>query len=392
MPHIVAKRFQTFSTPLKVSDFHFLWWASPLRNAKDTLVALTYEKLPFLLEIKPKDDKKIIKPDKITRPPDTTVVKQALKRFCNLAKCEILYDNLSYIKPSHASKAKEFFKDIDFFLHNFPKEKEIWIEIGFGSGRHLLYQAKEHPDILFIGIEIHKPSIEQLLKQIALQKRENILVVDYDARLFLEFVPSNVVGRIFVHFPVPWDKKPHRRVISKPFIQEAKRVLRKGGVLELRTDSKNYFDYAFDLFMAEEQIDLEVTKNMEPPIASKYEQRWMRLGKDIYDIRMKGLHLSAPKLLDFDFTFAPVLYDLEKIAQELDLAPKVFENFFIHFQKVYSIDKEGILLEVSFGSFDRPEHRYIVVKQREASYFPKKPLPIQANIEAHKKIEEMLHG
>jgi len=29
---------------------------------------------------------------------------------------------------------------------------------------------------------------------------------------------SNIADRLFVHFPVPWDKKPHRRVISPQFL------------------------------------------------------------------------------------------------------------------------------------------------------------------------------
>jgi len=34
------------------------------------------------------------------------------------------------------------------------------------------------------------------------------LILDYDARVFLEFLPSNSAKQIFVHFPVPWDKNP----------------------------------------------------------------------------------------------------------------------------------------------------------------------------------------
>ena len=43
----------------------------------------------------------------------------------------------------------------------------------------------KNPDILFIGIEIHRPSIEQVLKQVSIQGLDNLLVLDYDARLFM---------------------------------------------------------------------------------------------------------------------------------------------------------------------------------------------------------------
>ena len=106
-----------------------------------------------------------------------------------------------------------------------------------------MYQASNNPDTLFIGLEIHTPSAQQVLKQIDLQGLTNVWIVNYDARLFLEMIPSNLCEKIFVHFPVPWDKKPHRRVISKDFLLESLRVLKVDGKLELRTDSDNYFEY-----------------------------------------------------------------------------------------------------------------------------------------------------
>ena len=36
----------------------------------------------------------------------------------------------------------------------FPKPvKEVWLEVGFGSGEHLLWQAERHEDVGFIGCE-----------------------------------------------------------------------------------------------------------------------------------------------------------------------------------------------------------------------------------------------
>jgi len=391
MPHIVAASYRPFETPAREGACTYEWFAAPLAGGGETLVGVRHENEPFLLRIKPKDDRYIIKADKITRPAPLFKVKEALEGFCRLAECERISDNIASIRPSHAAKAQEYHKSVEWFVDHFPAEREVWIEVGFGSGRHLLHQAKKHPKIQFIGIEIHKPSIEQLLGQIALQGIENILVVDYDARLFLELVPSNLAGKIFVHFPVPWDKKPHRRVISAPFITEACRVLGPGGVLELRTDSDNYFRYAFELFMARPSVELEVTKNIAPPVTSKYEDRWRRLGKDIYDIRMYNRHSSPPKPIGYDFAFEKLRYD-PGIIERYDRGSKVFGDYFVHFQKLYRIDDERLLAELSFGSFERPTHAYILIGPDGADYFAKRPVPTGANIKAHKKIEELLYG
>jgi tRNA (guanine-N7-)-methyltransferase len=391
MPHIAVKNFKEFQTPKSVGEFEFLWFAKPLKKAKKILVGVKRDKEQFLLEIFKKGDKFLIKSNKHTRISPLFLVKRALKSFCEIGSCEVLYDNLSTIRPSHSSKAQGYLKDISYFIDNFPKEKEIWIEIGFGSARHLLYQAKKNPDIQFIGIEIHKPSIEQALKQIAIRNLNNLYIIDYDARLFLEFVPSNRVGRIFIHFPVPWDKKPHRRVFSKSFINEAKRILKKDGILELRTDSKAYFDYSLELFLELDSVKLEIDKNFQKEISSKYEDRWVRYGKDIYDLRMINQEESKDIDIGFDFEFKKLRFN-DKIVTGFDDKPKVFKDYFIHFEKLYKISDNTLLLELSFGSFNRPEHKYILIKESGANYFPKRPVASLANIKAHKKIEEMLNG
>ncbi len=125
------------------------------------------------------------------------------------------------MRKKHNKFGKEVLKEFENINFSF---RDVSIEIGFGSGKHILYQAKKNPHELFIGIEIHTPSAQQLLRQIELQNIENIWVINYDARLLLEMIASNSINRVFVHFPVPWDKKPHRRVISQSFLKEAMRV------------------------------------------------------------------------------------------------------------------------------------------------------------------------
>ncbi|MDQ7061173.1 MAG: hypothetical protein Q9M43_08545 [Sulfurimonas sp.] len=120
---------------------------------------------------------------------------------------------------------------------------------------------------------------------------------------FMELVPSNRVGKVYVHFPVPWDKKPHRRVISTSFIEEANRVLNIGGQLELRTDSKNYYAYSYETFIAFNKTTLQINKNKEIAISSKYEDRWKKMEKNIYDVTMINEEESPVLSLDGNFDF-----------------------------------------------------------------------------------------
>ena len=41
--------------------------------------------------------------------------------------------------------------------------KDVWLEIGFGSGEHLLWQAEHHKDVGFIGCEPFINGVASLL-------------------------------------------------------------------------------------------------------------------------------------------------------------------------------------------------------------------------------------
>lgn len=134
------------------------------------------------------------------------------------------------------------------------KSTKIFLEIGFGSGRHILHLAKQNPNDIFIGLEVHTPSIEQVLKNIAISNLQNLFILHFDARVLLEILPSNSLDCIFLHFPVPWNDSPSRRVFSEHFLVLALRVLKKGGILELKTDDEVYFKDA-----------LSISKNLQNP-------------------------------------------------------------------------------------------------------------------------------
>ncbi|MBD3829950.1 MAG: tRNA (guanosine(46)-N7)-methyltransferase TrmB, partial [Arcobacter sp.] len=288
MPHIVFERKELINIPSNLDDVEFKFIAKSYNFTQkerktEYRVAVINQGKEFLLSLKPKDENFMIKADKVTRLSPVTLVKNALNAYVNINEANVLFSNTNNLQVKKETK-HEYLKDINYFVSDFKTDKEIQIEIGFGSGRHLLHQAKTNPDVQFIGLEIHYPSIEQLLKQLELQNITNVLVVNYDARLFMEFIESNKVGKIFVHFPVPWDKKPHRRIYSNEFVNEALRVLKIGGTLELRTDSRKYFDFCTQVLtnLPKGRITIDINKDLA--VSSKYEDRWKKQGKNIYDV------------------------------------------------------------------------------------------------------------
>lgn len=386
MPHANFSHNEPLVTPQTIDGVTFQFVAS---SKIDEKVCIQYKNKTFLLTKKDKADKSMIKADKITRVTPINIVKEAINAYTKATNAKIISTNTN-VQSQKVTPHDEYLKEIDYFVNQFDTNKEIWIEIGFGSGRHLLHQAKNNPDILFIGLEIHTPSIEQMLKQVRIENITNILAVDYDARLFMEFIKSNKVGKIFVHFPVPWDKKPHRRIYSQAFIDEALRVLKPDGTLELRTDSRKYFDYCMELLTTQNQSHITIDINKDLQVSSKYEDRWKKQGKAIYDVVLTCQEQSPQRKIEIDFNF-PKPISFEKLEQAVNSKAFIQDGFVVHFEELYSTkDNSKQLVQLTMGNFSRTVSKYILIEDSQASYFQGDPIPTSSNLAAHKLICEVI--
>ena len=123
-----------------------------------------------------------------------------------------------------------------------PPCKTLWLEIGFGGGEHLAYQAENNPDVGLIGCEVFEGGIVTLLARIQARELSNIRVVTDDARLVLDALPDACLSRAFILFPDPWPKARHhkRRFISAETMASFARVLDDGAELRMATDDVDY--------------------------------------------------------------------------------------------------------------------------------------------------------
>ena len=123
-----------------------------------------------------------------------------------------------------------------------PGISEVWLEIGFGGGEHLLWQAEQHPEAGLIGCEPFQDGVVKVLAAIAERPATNIRLYADDARGLMRHLPAASIGRVFVLFPDPWPKRRHwkRRLLSEATLAELARVMAPGGELRLATDIADY--------------------------------------------------------------------------------------------------------------------------------------------------------
>ncbi len=117
-----------------------------------------------------------------------------------------------------------------------------WLEIGFGGGEHLAWQAIQNPDVLCIGAEPFINGVAKLVSQVDDHNLKNVRALHGDCRPLLERLPNGVLDRMFILHPDPWPKKKHykRRIVSPALLQDAARILKPGSELRIASDISDY--------------------------------------------------------------------------------------------------------------------------------------------------------
>jgi tRNA (guanine-N7-)-methyltransferase len=130
--------------------------------------------------------------------------------------------------------------------------RELWLEVGFGAGEHLVTLAGQHPQVGLIGAEPYEMGMAKILTKLEENPLNNVRLFEGDGRDILEKLPDGSLSRFFLLFPDPWPKTRHhkRRFLQMEMLDLLARVLKPGGELRFATDDKSYLPYALERLMA----------------------------------------------------------------------------------------------------------------------------------------------
>ncbi|MBZ7986724.1 tRNA (guanosine(46)-N7)-methyltransferase TrmB [Campylobacter canadensis] len=374
MPNFKCKNIKELSLPFSKDGVSFCFQTKYEQNKKFIFTKVNDES--FFLQINKKDEY-VVKIDKLSKITNLQLMQKALEVFMNNF-CEDITNKAFYFNENKklANNILSSALAAANYINNC--KKDVFIEIGFGSGRHLLKQAQNNKEAIFIGIEIHKPSLIQVSN--LAKDLDNILLLDFDARMVLKLLKNNSINGLYLHFPVPWDDAISRRVISKEFKEELFRILKINAFFELRSDSLNYTKYALELFSDDDYVLL---KNKEAFIVSKYEARWQKMGKDIYDFIF---YKKEDKTNDVN----KKEYDLNFSVKKLKKCFFKAEDYFVKLDRIYDCDDAFKIARISYGAFHSPSSSYILVKDK-INFLFFDFCASNENIKALEKLKELLN-
>jgi len=180
---------------------------------------------------------------------------------------------------------------IDFEIL-FGRNAPVVFEIGFGMGDSMANMALLYPEKNYLGIDVHRPGVGNLLKKIEENNITNIRIMCSDA---VEVLKNNIAAEsldaVYLFFPDPWPKKKHhkRRIVQPAFVQLIRSKLKNGGVFHLATDWENYAEHMVEVMQSAEGFENKGNESgfIERPDyrpLTKFENRGIKLGHGVWDI------------------------------------------------------------------------------------------------------------
>lgn len=175
----------------------------------------------------------------------------------------------------------------------FGRDAAVTLEIGFGDGDSLLQQALAQPERDYLGIEVHRPGVGRLLSRCHEAGLSNLRLFNHDAVEILKHqIADHSLACVQLFFPDPWHKKRHhkRRIVQPEFAALILRKLRPGGYFHMATDWQQYAEHMRAVMEASAGFanaagagEYSLNQGLRP--LTKFEQRGLRLGHGVYDLR-----------------------------------------------------------------------------------------------------------
>ncbi len=147
----------------------------------------------------------------------------------------------------------------------------LHLEIGPGSGRHFANLCLNNPKECFLSVELKYKPLIQTIRRIRTSDSVNGRAIRYNASLIGDIFEDQELNNIYIHFPDPWLKKRRRKkhqLLQEDFCKTIYNLQIKASILELKTDSKDYFlqsvKYLKKAGYKLSKYCLDIYKNMTP--------------------------------------------------------------------------------------------------------------------------------
>ena len=201
--------------------------------------------------------------------------------------------------PNVIERGKPLYDTIKGRWHTdyFRNDNPIVLELACGKGEYTVGLGEVQPEKNFIGIDIKGERIARGSQQALELGLTNVAFVRTDIRYLAEFFDEGEIAEIWITFPDPHPGPKHNkhRLTHPHFLQLYKQLLTDDGILHLKTDSRELFEYSlqtlinqnFHTFLFTNDLYNSQLYNIHNKINTTYEQLFYTLGFTINYITCK---------------------------------------------------------------------------------------------------------
>lgn len=145
------------------------------------------------------------------------------------------------------ANVKQYPKDMPgqwhvFFGNNHP----VTLELACGKGEYSVGLGRQNPDNNYIGVDIKGNRIYNGAKIALEEPLPNVAFVRAQIDHLDEYFAEGEVNDIWIVFSDPFLKKPKNRLTHPRFLYLYQKVMKKGGVIKLKTDSRELYDFTLE--------------------------------------------------------------------------------------------------------------------------------------------------
>ena len=189
-------------------------------------------------------------------------------------------------------EGKEFYKySKGNWNRKFENKNPIVLELACGNGEYTVERSFKDPLRNYIGIDIKGARIWKGANKLGNNKSKNAFFLRIQIENILNFFENNEVDEILISFPDPRPKKRDikKRLTNIKFLDMYYKILKKNGLLMLKTDDIDLFNYSLDQIKSSGFTiknytnDLYKSKKYDTfkEIKTKYELKFLSEGKKI---------------------------------------------------------------------------------------------------------------
>ncbi|THH39469.1 tRNA (guanosine(46)-N7)-methyltransferase TrmB [Neolewinella litorea] len=222
-----------------------------------------------------------------------------LQKFAEVLKMPNVYESFEPTKPVLTGENGAI-TDLrgQWAAQHFGNDNPITLELACGRGEYTLDLARQYPDRNFIGVDIKGARIWRGAKTALAENLDNAAFLRTRIEVISHFFAPHEVEEIWITFPDPFLKKgkENRRLTAAQFLKQYRRILRPDGVVHLKTDSRELYDWSLETLAQQPAVQVEYhdhdiySKPLPlPELATEtyYERMHKDLGKTITYLRFR---------------------------------------------------------------------------------------------------------